>query len=54
MGTNGNMNDNKHGPDSEGLGFWGNSRFTVGYLDEVNGPGAVEMPGFVATKYELI
>jgi len=40
--------------DSEGLGFWGNQRFTVGYVDEVNGPNSVEMPDFVPTRYELI
>ena len=60
MGTNGNtdtsvnINENKHSPDSEGLGFYGNGRMTVGYVDEVNGPEAVEMPGFLATKHELI
>src|ERR1039458_3474354 len=60
MGTNGNsdtrmnMNDNKHSLDSEGLGFHSNGRWTVGSVDEVNGAGAVEMPGFVATKHELI
>lgn len=52
--TSMNMNDKKHSPDSEGLGFYGNGRLTVGYVDEVNGPGAVEVPGFVATKHELI
>ena len=31
-------------PDSEGLGFWGDERFTVGYVDEVNGPNSAEMP----------
>lgn len=41
-------------PDSEGLGFWGNQAFTVGYVDEVNGPNSVEMPEFVPTRYELI
>jgi hypothetical protein len=49
-----NMNDNKHSPDSEGLGFYGNGRMTVGYVDDVNGPGAVEMPGVVATRHELV
>lgn len=34
-------------PDSEGLGFWGNKGFTVGYVDEVNGPNSAEMPEFV-------
>ena len=41
-------------PDSEGLGFWGTDKFTVGYVDEVNGPDSVEMPEFVPTRYELI
>src|SRR5271166_366008 len=41
-------------PDSEGLGFWGNQSFTVGYVDEVNGPNSAEMPEFVPTLYELI
>src|ERR1035441_4094782 len=60
MGTNGNtdtsrnINDNKPSPDSDGLGFHSKGRWTVGYVDEVNGPGAVEMPGVVATKHELI
>jgi hypothetical protein len=52
--TSVNTNDNKHGPDNEGLGFYGNGRMIVGYVEEVNGAGAVEMPGFVATKHELI
>jgi hypothetical protein len=41
-------------PDSEGLGFRANQGFTVGYVDEVNGPNSVEMPEFVPTPYELI
>jgi len=41
-------------PDSEGLGFRANQGFTVGYVDEVNGPNSVEMPEFVPTRYELI
>src|SRR5580704_3162189 len=49
-----NMNDKKHNPDSEGLGICGNENFTLGYVDEVNGPGAVEMPGVVVTKHELV
>jgi hypothetical protein len=52
--TSEKTNENKHGPDSEGLGFYGNGRMTVGYVEEVNGAGAVEKPGFVATKHELI
>lgn len=41
-------------PDSEGLGFWSNRGFTIGYVDEVNGPNSDEMPEFVPTRYELI
>lgn len=41
-------------PDSDGLGFWGNEAFTVGYVEEVNGPDSVEMPEFVPTRYELL
>jgi len=44
----------KSNPDSAGLGWWGNQRFVVGYVEEVNGPGAVEIPGFVPTRHELI
>ena len=49
-----NMNGKMPSADSEGLGFYGNGRLTVGYVDEVNGPAAAEIPGFVATKHELI
>jgi hypothetical protein len=49
-----NLNGKMHSSDSGGLGAYGNDNFTVGYVDEVNGPGAVEMPGVVATKHELI
>ena len=52
--TNINTIDKRHSPDSEGLGFYGNGRLTVGYVDEVNGFGSVEMPGVVATKHELV
>jgi hypothetical protein len=41
-------------PDSEGLGCWGDNRFVVGYVDEVNGPGSVEVAGFAATRHELM
>ena len=44
----------KGNPDSEGLGCWENERFVVGYIDEVNGPGAVEVPGFKVTRHEAI
>jgi len=46
--------ERKARPDSEGLGFWGDGRFTVGYVDEVNGPNSAVMPEFVPTRYELI
>jgi len=29
-------------------------RLIIGYVDEVNGPGAMEVPGFVPTRHELI
>ncbi len=29
-------------------------RLIFGYVDEVNGPGAMEVPGFVPTRHELI
>lgn len=41
-------------PDTEGLGFYGNGKITVGYVNEVNGPDSAEMPDFVATRHELI
>jgi len=41
-------------PDSEGLGYWGNERFVVGYVDEVNGYNSAVVPDFVPTRYELI
>ena len=40
--------------DNESLHAWGNERFLVGYVDEVNGAGAVEVPDFVPTRHELI
>jgi hypothetical protein len=40
--------------DSEGLGFCHAGAFTVGYVPEVNGAEAAEVPEFVATKHELI
>jgi len=47
-------NKRKACPDSEGLGFWGDERFTVGSVDEVNGPNSAVMPEFLPTRYELI
>jgi len=41
--------------DSEGLGAWGDKKtFVVGYVPEVNGSEACEVPQFVPTKHELI
>lgn len=33
---------------------WGNERFVVGYVDEVNGPSAVEIVGYAPTRHELV
>lgn len=44
----------KSSSDSEGVGCWGNSRLVVGYVSEVNGPDACDVPEFVPTKHELI
>jgi len=41
-------------PDSEGLGYCGNYKFTVGCVSEVNGPDSVEIPDFAPTRHELI
>jgi hypothetical protein len=41
-------------PDSEGLGWYGNDRIVIGCVDEVNGPGSVEVPGYPTTRHELI
>ncbi len=40
--------------DSEGLGCIGDGKVSIGYVDEVNGAGAVEIPSFVPTRHELI
>jgi hypothetical protein len=40
--------------DNEWLGAVGGPSFLVGYLDEVNGPGAAEVAGFVPTRHELL
>jgi hypothetical protein len=45
---------NKRCPDSEGLGFWSDGKFTVGFVNEVNGPDSAEVPLFTATRHELI
>jgi len=46
--------ENKGNPDSHGLGWWGDERSFVGYIDEVNGPGSVEVPDYKPTRHELI
>lgn len=40
--------------DTEGLGWYGDDRLTVGYVNEVNGPDSAEMPDLVPTRHELI
>ncbi len=41
-------------PDADCLGAIGAGGYRIGYVDEVNGPGAVEVEGFIATEYELL
>jgi hypothetical protein len=41
-------------PDSEGLGCGRNEKFTVGHVEEVNGPDSAEVPDFIPTRHELI
>ncbi len=37
------------------LAAWGDpGRFVVGYVDEVNGPGAIAVPEFTASRHELL
>ncbi|NQU24444.1 MAG: hypothetical protein HQ567_24445 [Candidatus Nealsonbacteria bacterium] len=43
----------KASPDSEGLGFAHHGGITVGYVDEVHGPGATLCPDYVSTREEL-
>jgi len=40
--------------DNELLHPWGNEMFTIGYVEQVNGPGAEEFPEFDPTRHELI
>ncbi len=40
--------------DNKGLGSCGRPGFCIGYVDEVNGPGAGEVVGFVPTRHELL
>ena len=39
---------------NEGLEPLGGSRFVIGYVDEVNGWGSRECPGYVPTRHELL
>ena len=39
--------------DNEWLRPMGNQEVIIGLVDEVNGEGAREIPGFVATRHEL-
>jgi hypothetical protein len=39
--------------DTEGLGVMTNGRFMIGSVDEINGQGGEEVPGFAATRHEL-
>jgi hypothetical protein len=40
--------------DAQGLGPRQASPFTVGFVDMVVGKGGLEVPGFVATKHEIL
>jgi hypothetical protein len=40
--------------DNEWLGSFSGPGFRIGYLDDVNGPGAAEVVGFVPTRHELL
>jgi hypothetical protein len=40
--------------DARGLGPMQTGRFAIGLVDEIVGDGGVEVPGFVATKNELV
>jgi hypothetical protein len=52
--VNTNIKKARLSADSEGLGAWGNERFVIGHVPEVNGSEACEVPQFVPTKHELI
>jgi len=52
---NGTGADNVENEDNELLlAFSTNGRFVIGSVDEVNGPGAQEIPDFIPTRHELI
>ena len=40
--------------DNDNLLPWGNQKSVVGYVNEVNGPGAEEIAGYVPTQHELV
>ena len=40
--------------DNELLRPWGNEKIVIGYVEEVNGAGAMEVPEFDPTRHELI
>jgi hypothetical protein len=40
--------------DARGLGPWQAGRFRIGAVDMIVGEGGLEVPGFVATKYETL
>jgi hypothetical protein len=55
MGEKRTTNDKaRPSDDSYGLGAWGNERFVVGHVPEINGSEACEVPEFVPTRHELI
>jgi hypothetical protein len=49
----GSMDTYKLSSDSEWLEFLTNGEITIGFVQEVNGNEAVEVPEFVPTKHEL-
>lgn len=40
--------------DNEWLGSWDGRGFRIGFVEEVNGPGAAEVVGFIPTRHELL
>ena len=40
--------------DNDRLLPWGNQTFRVGFVDEVNGPGAAEAAAYVPTRHEVV
>jgi hypothetical protein len=39
--------------DRDDLGFMGGPKFAIGYVEEVNGRGSEECPGYPASRFEL-